>query len=98
MAKGSAVKVRICESCEEQDAVKKVEDLGWVCADCLHSYKHMDDDETQMGELDDDEIDHLASMDGEGFDLDEDDEGSLTASELKRQGFLLDENDEDDYN
>ena len=82
-----------CESCEEQDATTRHSDLGWVCEDCLESYKDMNDDETSLTALSDDEIEALAKLDEKG-DLYEDEE-DLTDEELEREGFSLEENEDE---
>lgn len=100
MAKGKSNAVEImCESCDEELAIKNVDGLGHVCQRCIESYKHIEDTtssvELQVGELTDEEIDRIVDE-----DEDEDEETAeldFDAKELRRSGFLIDEN-EDRYN
>jgi hypothetical protein len=96
MAKTSIVE-EICESCDEETAVKKHRDLGWVCKECLDNYKNMEDDETVVKELSDTEIDELVDLDEKDEDEDED-ELSMDEKELSRVGFSLDKDSDNDYN
>jgi len=86
-------KERMCESCEEEIATKKHEDLGWVCVDCVQSYKNLDDDETQIDNLSDEEIDNLSYEDeceDENYDV-------LDEAELSIQGLNITDNDDGYY-
>lgn len=92
MAKSKeAVKTKVCESCEEQDAVIKYGEHGWVCEDCKQSYEELNDDETQFDdkEFDDKEIDRIVSSEQT------EDEEYFDDRELERQGFVLNDEDED---
>ena len=91
----SSVKVRICESCNEQDAVKNLDGLGWACSDCAQSFEDLQDDETHVGELDDEEIDSLVALD----ELESEDDGeAYDRRELVREGFVVADKDDDEYN
>jgi len=87
------VKERMCESCEEEVVTRKHYDLGWVCADCIESYKNLGDDETQIKDLSDEEIDSLSEEDHEY----EDEFEVLDELDLNRQGLNITDN-VDGYN
>jgi len=91
----SSVKVRICESCNEQDAVKNLDGLGWACQDCAQAFEDLQDDETKVGDLDDAEIDSLVALDELA---DEGDDETYDKRELVREGFVVVDPDEEDYN
>ena len=96
-AKTSIVE-RICESCEDEIAVKKSADLGWVCQECLDSYKNIEDDEISAKELSDKEIDELVDADEIDDSEEDDDDLSMDEKEMRRVGFSLDKDDDNDYN
>lgn len=85
----------MCEGCEDEIAVKKSADSGWLCRECLNSYKNMNDDETQVSELSDEEIDKIVDED-ESENDDENAELNFDTRQLRRNGFLLDEDEGND--
>ena len=91
--KKTNVKERMCESCEEEVVIRKHNDLGWVCVDCIESYKNLGDDETEIKVLSDEEIDSLSEEDNEY----EDEYEVLDELDFNRQGLNITDNG-DEYN
>lgn len=91
----TAVKVRTCESCEEQDATEYCDGLGWTCEDCRASFNDLNDNETQhdQSELTEEDIDEIVALDENTEDGE-----YLDEKELAREGFLITSSDEDEYN
>jgi hypothetical protein len=80
---------KICEGCEEETAVKRLSGMGWLCQECIDSYKDLNEDETNVKELTEDEIDKLC-------DEEESEDEGLDEHELQRQGFSLDKDEDND--